>query len=100
MISPLGNQINSLVDIQKKFIESEGNVAEPGFGEFLSKSFEEVNTNLLSADRKVTELAVGKSENLHEAMLAFEKAESAFKLLTQVRNKAVDAYQEILKMQV
>ena len=45
------------------------------------------------------ELAVGKSENLHEAMIGYEKAETALKLLVQVRNKALDAYHEIMRMQ-
>ena len=45
-------------------------------------------------------MAVGKTENLHDAMINFEKAESAFKLLVQVRNRAIEAYHEIMRMQV
>ncbi len=74
--------------------------ATEGFSEFLSRSIDEVNEMLGSADKSARELATGKSENLHEAMITMEKAETAFKLLVQVRNKVIDAYQEVMRMQV
>lgn len=71
-----------------------------GFAELLDKSVGEVNDLLRAADKKMDQLAVGKVENLHEAMIAFEKAESALKLLMQVRNKALEAYHQVLQMQI
>ena len=71
-----------------------------GFSQFLSKSIDEVNQLLGSADKSARDLATGKSENLHDAMITMEKAETAFKLLMQVRNKVIDAYQEVMRMQV
>ena len=88
-----------LADLLKAQV-SETETKSPSFSEFLSQSVNEVSSMLATADRKNTELAIGKTENLHEAMLSFEKADSAFRLLTQVRNKAIEAYQDILKMQV
>ena len=70
------------------------------FRSVLEKSVKEVNEMLLGADEKNVELAVGKAENLHEATIAIEKAETALKLLVQVRNKALEAYHEIMRMQV
>ncbi len=52
------------------------------------------------ADVKMQELATGKSTNLHETMIATEKADIALRLMVQVRNKIVEAYQEIMRMQV
>lgn len=97
-ILPLGKQ-DGILEIQKRSLEQSDPKA-PSFSEFLKDSVDEVNSLLGLADAKNTEVAVGKSENLHEAMLAFEKADSAFKLLTQVRNRAIEAYQDIIKMQV
>ena len=74
--------------------------ASESFGAYLNKSIGDVNQLLQSSDKKATDLATGKSENLHEAMIGFEKAETAFKLLVQVRNKAIEAYHEIMRMQV
>ncbi len=74
--------------------------AEGSFGSFLKKSISDTNESLQSADAGAKALAVGKTENLHEAMIGFEKAETALKLLVQVRNKALEAYNQVLAMQV
>ena len=71
-----------------------------GFASYLNESLGEVNSLLGEADKKSMEMAVGKTENLHDAMITFEKAESALKLLVQVRNRALEAYHEIMRMQV
>jgi flagellar hook-basal body complex protein FliE len=70
------------------------------FAAHLDRSISEVNDLLNVADKKNTELAVGKTENLHDAMIAVEKAETAFKFMVQIRNKAMEAYNEIIRMQV
>lgn len=68
------------------------------FADTLSNSIEEVDGLMKTAERKEVELATGSSENLHEALIAVEKAETAMKLMIQLRNKALDAYQEVLRM--
>jgi flagellar hook-basal body complex protein FliE len=73
---------------------------DQGFTAYLKNSFDEVNKALGSADKLATDLAVGKNENLHEAMIGMEKAEASFKLLVQVRNRALEAYHDIMRMQV
>ena len=73
---------------------------QEGFGSTLNRALNDVNELLGTADKKANEIAVGKSENLHDAMVNFEKAETAFKLLVQVRNRALDAYHEVMRMQV
>lgn len=70
------------------------------FGDFLSKMVQEANTSQLDADKRMQEVAVGKSKDLHGAMLSMEKADINFRLLTQVRNKVIEAYREIMRMQV
>lgn len=70
------------------------------FGDFLSKMVNEANTSQLEADKKMQEVAVGRSKDLHGAMLSMEKADINFRLLTQVRNKVIEAYREIMRMQV
>ena len=51
-----------------------------------------------SSDYKMQELAVGKSQNIHETMIAAEKADVALRLMVQVRNKMIEAYQEMMRM--
>ncbi|MBJ6724742.1 flagellar hook-basal body complex protein FliE [Geomesophilobacter sediminis] len=70
------------------------------FGKFFQDFVGKVNDLQGQADKSIQDLATGQSKGLHEVMLAVEKANISFQMLTQVRNKAVDAYQEIMRMQV
>lgn len=70
------------------------------FGKVLEKSLGEVNDLQLKADDAIRELAVGKTEDLHRTMIMIEKAELSFKLMMKVRNKLLEAYQEIMRLQV
>lgn len=80
----------------------EGGPSEGGktFGEFLQDSIGKVNTLQQDANVAMEKLASGESQNLHETLLAVEKAEIAFKMMNQVRTKVLDAYREIMKMQI
>ncbi len=70
------------------------------FSELLSNQIMDVNNLQQEADVAVQKLVSGKSKNLHETMLAVEKAEIAFKTMNQVRNKVIEAYREVMRMQV
>lgn len=73
---------------------------EKSFGESLAESLDSTNKLQLEADEYVENLATGKTQSIHESMLALGKADIAFRLTMQVRNKVVDAYQEIMRMPV
>jgi len=72
----------------------------PSFADTLAKSIEEVNHLQKEADQAIEQLASGESQNVHGAMLAVNKADTAFRMTMQVRNKIVEAYQEVMRMQV
>ena len=72
----------------------------PGFKEALENSVKKVNQSQLQAHTAMEELATGRSSNLHETMIAIQKAETSFKMLMQVRNKIINAYQEVMRMSV
>ncbi|MFQ6111141.1 MAG: flagellar hook-basal body complex protein FliE [Nitrospinota bacterium] len=59
-----------------------------------------VNDLQKGAERAGESLAVGESKNIHETMISLERADLALRLLTQIRNKALEAYREIMRMQV
>jgi flagellar hook-basal body complex protein FliE len=72
-----------------------------GFAAALKSSLAEVNQMQQKADAAVTALAAGDGKvSLHETMIAMEQADVSFRMMMQVRNKIVEAYQEILRMQV
>lgn len=72
----------------------------PGFGQMLENSIEKVNEHQTAANEAIKELVAGKNKNIHETMLMIERADSSFKLMMQVRNKMLEAYKEIMRMQV
>ena len=70
------------------------------FADTLKDAVQNVNTTMQEADFKAQEIATGKNHNIPEVMIAAEKADISLKLMVQVRNKIIEAYQEIMKMQV
>lgn len=81
---------------QQSVKEGEG----PSFNEVLKKAIAEVNGLEKEADRQIVELAAGRANNVHEAMIALQKADVSFKMLMEIRDKLVQAYQEIMRMPV
>ena len=74
---------------------------QPGdFQNVLSSAIGSIESLQNSASDSVQKFLTGQNEELHTTILATQKAELAFELGLQVRNKVVDAYQEIMKMQV
>ncbi|MBP9014895.1 MAG: flagellar hook-basal body complex protein FliE [Candidatus Atribacteria bacterium] len=69
------------------------------FGEYLNQALQKVNNLQVEADQMVEKVARGE-EDIHNALIALEKANLALGLTVQVRNKVVEAYQEIMRMQV
>lgn len=74
--------------------------ADKSFSATLSDAINKVNDLQKASDVKMQELATGKTKDISEVMITAERADIALKLMVQVRNKIIDAYQEIMKMQV
>ncbi len=71
----------------------------PGFAEEMAKAVGTVDQMQVQSDQEAAKIAAGGG-NLHEAALAMEKADVAMRVMVKVRNKVVDAYQEIMRMTV
>ena len=54
----------------------------------------------LKADQLTEDFVLGKTDNIHQVMIAGEKAETSMKLTLAVQNKVIDAYKEIMRLQV
>ncbi|WKZ31870.1 MAG: flagellar hook-basal body complex protein FliE [Thermodesulfobacteriota bacterium] len=71
-----------------------------GFSDVLKQSIESVNKLQSDADQAIQGLASGQVNNIHDTMIAIEKASLSFNLMLQVRNKLVHAYEEVMRTQV
>jgi flagellar hook-basal body complex protein FliE len=71
-----------------------------GFGQALSNAISGLNDSQNAADDASVRMAAGEPIDLHEVMLARETASLHFQLAVQVRNKLVEAYQDVMRMQI
>ena len=74
--------------------------AESSFADLLTSMVSETDQQQKNADLAMQQLHTGGEKNLHEAMISMEKADISMRYMIQVRNKAIEAYQEIMRMQV
>ena len=70
------------------------------FGNLLGDMVNEVNKSQLGAAEAVTGLIGGQNVPLHQAVIAMEEANVSFQLMVEVRNRMLEAYQELMRMQI
>ena len=86
----------SLPGVQEERKKREGSA----FLELFENFLKEINSQQLSAREVEKALSEGKVKNVEEALFVIEKADLSLRLLTEIRNKALESYQEIMRMQV
>ncbi len=85
--------------IQQPTMTPASEAKESGFGDVLRSAVDKMEGLDTDAKSQVSDLLQGQRSDVHNVMIAVEKADVAFQLMMQVRNKIVNAYQEIEKMQ-
>ena len=84
----------------KNHVTSPAAQAYPTFGEYLTESLQKVNQLQLESEEWKKALVTGRVEDISQVVVAGQKTEIALQLTLQLRNRAVSAYQEIMRMQV
>ncbi|RNF38758.1 flagellar hook-basal body complex protein FliE [Planococcus salinus] len=98
--------MNTISQIQTPFLQdqfipkAQADKKVEGFSEMLKQQLENVNQSQKASDVLTNQLAAGEAKDIHEVMITSQKASLSLQLTTQVRNKVVEAYQEIMRMQV
>jgi flagellar hook-basal body complex protein FliE len=105
-ISNAENLIESgrtLGEIRNDKIKNSVGPSEEGqksFADTLKDAVQSVNELQKNSDVQMEKLATGKAQSIPDVMIAAEKADIALRLMLQVRNKIIEAYQDVMKMQV
>ena len=83
-------------------LQSSGSVAGSGsnFANVLGNLVNEVNQKQAAAGSAVTGLLSGQNVPLHQAMISMEEANVSFQMMVEVRNRLLDSYQELMRMQI
>jgi len=93
------NGLGNLPNIARP--DAAGSAAPQGqFASLVKQYVDHTNVQQQEASKAAVDLATGKSQNVSDTMLALQKADVSFQLMLSVRNKLVDAYREVMRMQV
>jgi flagellar hook-basal body complex protein FliE len=77
-----------------------GNANVGGFAQIIERELGELNASAGAAEAAMRDLAAGKPVELHEVMIKLEKARISVQTFVQVRNKLVESYQDLMRMQM
>jgi flagellar hook-basal body complex protein FliE len=70
------------------------------FGDMLTQSISDVNNLQNEAGKAMEKMVTGEASDLHDVMIAVEKARTSFDLLMEIRNKTMDMYREVIRMSI
>lgn len=70
------------------------------FADMVKKAINDVDSAQKTSDKQIDDIVAGRSENIHEAMISLQKASISFQLMLEIRNKAIETYQELSRMQM
>ncbi|GAB4242908.1 MAG: flagellar hook-basal body complex protein FliE [Acidobacteriota bacterium] len=91
--------MQQLMELQKQ-VKKPTSSGEVDFKKLLQEAVNEVDQAQKVSDQEVNKLLEGEIQDVHSAMIALQKADLSFQLMMQVRNKLIEAYQEVMRMQV
>ena len=96
------NSIQSLKQTSLSPLERTNNKLsdQNNFGQFLSDAINQLVQKEQIADQSVMKLASGEDIEIHQVVMAVEEADMTFQMALQIRNKVIEAYQEIMRMQL
>ncbi len=96
-MSPIAQDPASAADLAE--LQPTANTQGPSFATWMSTEVNNVNQQMVTAEQGLQQLAAGGPVSLHEVMMRAEEARLSFQLMVQMRNKVLEAYQEIMRMQ-
>lgn len=92
------NNFLNFIDYDLKKVPDNKN--KENFGDFLNNAIQEVNQMQIDSDGYKKMLAIGELDNLHDLTIASEKASTSLQVIMSIRSKIVEAYKEIMRIQI
>lgn len=99
-ISGLGIPQVQDVEARPRFFDIEAGKLDNTFSDMLTDAIQGVDNSMKASEASVQDFVTGKSENLHDVMISMQKAQLSFQMMVEVRNRVIETYQEISRMQV
>lgn len=83
---------------ENREIESENSTQS--FADVLSNAINGVDETMKTSQKNIEAFVAGETDNVHDVMISMQRAKMSFKMMVEVRNKAIEAYQEVSRMQI
>jgi flagellar hook-basal body complex protein FliE len=106
-VAPRGDELNpstplGVSDAPLHIARPPPSVVAPhsGFANAIDRAVQEVDGKMKAAAAEQARVLTGETNNLHQAMISMQEASVAFSLMVEVRNKLVESYQELMRMQI
>ncbi len=74
--------------------------SKESFGNMLTRAVNNVDQTLKESDQNVQDFIAGKTDNVHDVMISMQRAQISFQMMVEIRNKAIETYNEISRMQI
>lgn len=100
MNNPISRVGNQGLSPQVEKSGARADESRESFDNILKKFVTDVNSLQIQADELQNKLATGEVTDIHDVMIAVEKANLSMELMLEIRNKIIEAYQEIMRMPV
>ncbi|OWQ46778.1 flagellar hook-basal body complex protein FliE [Roseateles noduli] len=94
------NAMNGISGLQGMGGASSVGASAPSFSGMVTNGLQQVSAQLQASQADLQTLATGNVENLHQVMLRLEESRMSFQLMLQVRNRLLESYQDLMRMQV
>lgn len=88
------------IEIQPRHYDIDVGAIDNSFGDMLTDAIQSVDDSMKSSEAAVQNFVSGQSDNIHEVMISMQQAQLSFQMMVEVRNKLIETYQELSRMQI
>ena len=93
------NHASSSTSLADKVSALGGERTTGGFGDLVTQLLQQTNSDQITADNAISDFVTGKTDNIQQVVMAMTSADLSFQFFMEVRNKVIDSYNELLRMQ-
>ena len=87
-------------EVQPRHFDIDVGEIDNSFGDMLSNAIRSVDDSMKASEQGVQDFVSGQGENIHDVMISMQQAQLSFQMMVEVRNKLVDTYKELSRMQI
>ncbi len=93
-------QLNGIRPLQETLSWTQKAPSGDSFSDMLTKAVGGVDETMKDSEQKIQSFIAGETENVHDVMISMQRAQLSFQMMVEVRNKAIETYNEISRMQI